>query len=91
MNGNFIYGIFSIITILCYIAPAIFIIWFIVKFLKVQNERNLILKSISANIDKLEGLDKIDKQDNLDQHDNLVNLEKEEDQPHQDHLDNPNP
>jgi len=88
MNGNLMYAIFPIITFLCYIAPAIFIIWFLVKFLKVQNERNFIFKSISDKLDKLENLN-IGKQENLDQQESLVNLEKQ-DQPHQEHIDSPN-
>lgn len=44
--------IFPIITIFFYIAPVAFVIWFLIKFLKIQQEKNEILKSIAEKIDK---------------------------------------
>ncbi|QNG59481.1 hypothetical protein H4O14_17060 [Bacillus sp. PAMC26568] len=52
MNGDAIFAFFPIITILFYIAPVVFAIWFLLKFLKIQQEKNLILKNISEKLDK---------------------------------------
>ena len=41
------------ISLLIYIAPIAFIIWFTTRFLKLQKEQNQILKNISDNLDKL--------------------------------------
>ncbi|WP_175384455.1 hypothetical protein [Bacillus sp. FJAT-27225] len=35
-----------------YIVPMVFIIWYMLKFLKVQQERNTILKTISEKLDR---------------------------------------
>lgn len=35
-----------------YIVPAVFVIWFIFKFLNIQQEKLQILKSISDKLDK---------------------------------------
>lgn len=53
MNGDAIFTIFPILTMLFYIAPIVFIIWFLIKFLKLQEEKNLILRNISEKLDKL--------------------------------------
>ncbi len=47
-------AIAPLITIFFYLAPVIFIIWFLIKLLKVQQERNSILKDISSKLDKKE-------------------------------------
>lgn len=39
MNGDIIFALFPIITILFYIAPFLFVIWFLLKFLKIQQEK----------------------------------------------------
>jgi len=39
--------------ILFYLVPIIFVVLFLVKFLKMQQERNKILKTISDKLDKL--------------------------------------
>ncbi|CAM4008350.1 DUF4083 domain-containing protein [Mesobacillus zeae] len=54
MYGNTIMAVFPLLTLLFYVAPIIFIIWFLVKFLKIQQEKNIILKSISDKLDKLD-------------------------------------
>ncbi|WP_199670771.1 hypothetical protein [Rummeliibacillus sp. POC4] len=38
--------------IIFYIAPLIFVIWFLIKFLKVQKEKNEILRAIAEKKDK---------------------------------------
>lgn len=48
---NVFFPLFSIIPILFYIAPFVFMIWFLLKFLKIQQEKNQILKSISDKLD----------------------------------------
>lgn len=50
--GDAFFTIFPIITIFFYIAPVVFVIWFLIKFLKIQQEKNEILKSIAEKIDK---------------------------------------
>ncbi|QNF29894.1 MULTISPECIES: hypothetical protein [Metabacillus] len=52
MTGDAIFALFPIITFLFYIAPVVFIIWFLLKFLKIQQEKNRILKNISDKLDK---------------------------------------
>ncbi|WP_338786356.1 hypothetical protein [Metabacillus sp. FJAT-53654] len=52
MTGDVILALFPIITFLFYIAPVVFIIWFLLKFLKIQQEKNRILKNISDKLDK---------------------------------------
>lgn len=52
MNGDAIFALFPIISILFYIAPVVFVIWFLLKFLKIQQEKNKILKNISDNLDQ---------------------------------------
>ena len=52
MSMDFILAISPIITILFYIAPVVFVIWFMIKFLKIQQEKNKILRTISDKLDK---------------------------------------
>jgi uncharacterized membrane protein len=54
--GNSSLILFPIITLLFYIVPiifAVFVVWFLLKFLKVQQEKNRILKDISEKLDKI--------------------------------------
>lgn len=44
---------FPLISIFFYLVPIIFIIWFLVKFINIQQERNKILHSISEKLDQL--------------------------------------
>ncbi|WP_309087273.1 hypothetical protein [Domibacillus sp.] len=53
MNGDAFFTIFPIVSLLFYIAPVVFVFWFLIKFLKVQQEKNQILRSISNKLDKL--------------------------------------
>lgn len=52
MSGDAIFAFFPIISILFYIAPVVFVIWFLLKLLKIQQEKNLILKDISDKLDQ---------------------------------------
>ncbi|MBP0725834.1 hypothetical protein J5Y03_11700 [Bacillus sp. RG28] len=48
--------LFPIVTLLFYLVPiifAVFVVWFLLKFLKVQQEKNRILKDISDKLDKI--------------------------------------
>jgi len=45
--------ILPLIPIFFYIVPVVFIIWFLLKFLKIQQEKNTILKTISEKLDKI--------------------------------------
>lgn len=47
--------VFNIIPLLIYLIPIVFIAWFLVKFLKAQQERNVLLKRISEKLDRLDG------------------------------------
>ncbi|WP_191561263.1 hypothetical protein [Metabacillus idriensis] len=51
MNGDAIFALFPIITILFYIAPIVFVIWFLLKLIKIQQEKNHILRKISDKLD----------------------------------------
>jgi len=51
MNNSIMFSLFPIITLLLWLTPVIFIVWFLLKFLKVQQEKNNILKSISDKLD----------------------------------------
>ncbi|PUB10648.1 hypothetical protein [Paenisporosarcina sp. OV554] len=50
MTGD---SVFLFLPILFYIAPVVFVIWFMIKFLKIQQEKNKILRTISDKLDKL--------------------------------------
>jgi len=53
MNSYAFISLIPIITLLLWLAPVIFIVWFLLKFLKVQQEKNNILKNISDKLDKM--------------------------------------
>lgn len=53
MSVDTITTILPILGFLYYIVPIVFIIWFLINFLKIQKEKNLILRDISDKIDKL--------------------------------------
>ena len=56
MMGGSSLILFPIITLLFYLVPiifAVFVVWFLLKFLKVQQEKNRILKDISEKLDKI--------------------------------------
>ena len=38
--------------ILFYLIPIAFIVWFLISFLKIQKERNILLRDISLRLDK---------------------------------------
>jgi hypothetical protein len=43
----------TIFPLLISVAPIVFVIWFLIKMIKIQQEKNIILKSISDKLDKL--------------------------------------
>ncbi|MCM3790689.1 hypothetical protein M3221_20270 [Domibacillus indicus] len=53
MAGDAFFAVFPILTLFFYIAPIIFLVWFLIRFLKIQQEKNQILKTISDKLDKL--------------------------------------
>lgn len=53
MGYDSVLAFLPIITILFYIAPVVFVIWFMIKLLKIQQEKNKILRTISDKLDKL--------------------------------------
>lgn len=53
MAGDAFFAGFPILTLFFYIAPIIFLVWFLIRFLKIQQEKNQILKAISEKLDKL--------------------------------------
>lgn len=46
-------AIFSFLPILFFLVPIVFVIWVLLKFLKIQEEKNCILRTISDKLDKL--------------------------------------
>ncbi|MGG0657632.1 hypothetical protein [Rummeliibacillus pycnus] len=50
--GDAFLTIIPLVTMIFYIAPVVFIIWFLIKFLKVQQEKNEILRAIAEKLDK---------------------------------------
>lgn len=53
MTGDAIFTFIPLLSIFFYLAPVVFLIWFLYKFLKLQQEKNKILKTISDKLDKL--------------------------------------
>ncbi|MCI2256999.1 hypothetical protein L2D08_21980 [Domibacillus sp. PGB-M46] len=53
MAGDAFFAIFPILTLFFYVAPIIFLVWFLIRFLKIQQEKTQILKAISGKLDKL--------------------------------------
>ncbi|MEH7074232.1 hypothetical protein [Neobacillus drentensis] len=53
MSGDALFTIFPLVSILFYIAPVIFVIWFLVKLLKTQQEKNKILTRIADKLDQM--------------------------------------
>lgn len=53
MTGDSLFAILPILSVLFYIIPVVFIVWFMIKFLKIQQEKNRILSTISDKLDKL--------------------------------------
>ncbi|WP_155010233.1 hypothetical protein [Priestia megaterium] len=60
MGGDILFSFMRFLSIFLYIAPIIFIVWFSIRFLKIQKERNKILNSIANKLDKLDTLGKQD-------------------------------
>ena len=52
MNGDVLFSIIPLVSIFFCIAPIVFFIWFLIKLLKIQQEKNVILKTISDKLDK---------------------------------------
>lgn len=53
MTGDSMFAILPFLSIFFYLAPVVFIIWFLIKFLNIQQEKNKILSTISDKLDKL--------------------------------------
>ena len=52
MTGNAILAFLPILTMFFYLVPVVFVIWFLVKFLKIQQEKNDILRTIADKLNK---------------------------------------
>jgi Tfp pilus assembly protein PilN len=52
MNGDLLFSLFPLITFVLCLAPVVFLIWYLLKSLKLQQERNMILKNISEKLEK---------------------------------------
>ncbi|GGB62813.1 hypothetical protein GCM10007199_30990 [Fictibacillus barbaricus] len=52
MDNSIVFAFFPLITLLFYIAPIVFIVWFLLRILKLQREKNEILKDISDKLTK---------------------------------------
>ncbi|MCA1029725.1 hypothetical protein LCL95_01610 [Bacillus timonensis] len=53
MDGDLMFAVLPIISLFFYMAPVVFIIWFLFKILKLQEEKNRILKEIATKLDTL--------------------------------------
>ena len=53
MTGDSVFAMLPILSILFTIVPVVFVIWFLVRFLKLLQEKNKILSNISDKLDKL--------------------------------------
>jgi hypothetical protein len=53
LTGDTLTAILPFLFILRYIVPFVFVVWFLIKFLKLQQEKNQILKALSDKIDQL--------------------------------------
>ncbi|MBN8193014.1 hypothetical protein JI667_12755 [Bacillus sp. NTK074B] len=53
MSNDIFFSIIPLLTLLIYLAPVVFIIWFLLRFLKIQTEKNEILRSIDKKLNKL--------------------------------------
>jgi flagellar biogenesis protein FliO len=53
MTGDSVFTMLPILSILFYLGPVLFVIWFLIKFLNIQQEKNKILSNISDKLDKL--------------------------------------
>jgi flagellar biogenesis protein FliO len=42
----------AFLPIIFFLGPVVFVIWFLVKFLKIQQEKNQILRAIADKLDK---------------------------------------
>ena len=47
------FDVMPILVILFYLIPTVFVVWFLISFLKTQKERNNILREISRKLDML--------------------------------------
>lgn len=52
MDKSVIFSFLPIVTLLFYLAPAVFVIWFMVKLLKLHKEKNEILRTIAEKLNK---------------------------------------
>lgn len=52
MDANIGLGILPLLSILLTLSPLVFVIWFMIKSVNLQKERNKILRSISDKLDK---------------------------------------
>ena len=47
------FDIMPLLAILFYLIPTVFVVWFLISFLKTQKEKNNILREISGKLDIL--------------------------------------
>lgn len=52
MDNSTVFAFFPLISLLFYIAPIVFIVWFLLRILKLQREKNEILRDISDKLTK---------------------------------------
>lgn len=50
MTGTAIVAFLPILTMFFYLVPVGFVIWFLIKFLKIQQEKNEILRNIADKL-----------------------------------------
>ncbi len=53
METSMMFSRLPILSLLFYLVPLVFIIWFLLTFIKLQKEKNRILRTIAEKIEKL--------------------------------------
>lgn len=53
METSMMISILPILSLLFYLVPLVFIIWFVITFIKLQKEKNEILRTIADKLNKL--------------------------------------
>ncbi|MDV6377165.1 hypothetical protein ORD22_02670 [Sporosarcina sp. GW1-11] len=52
MSGDIIFALLPIAGVFIYLIPIVFIVWFLIKFIRIQERKNEILQSIAEKMNK---------------------------------------
>ncbi|MBD7909659.1 hypothetical protein [Sporosarcina gallistercoris] len=53
METSMMFSILPILSLLFYVVPLVFIVWFVITFIRLQKEKNEILRTIADKLNKL--------------------------------------